>query len=212
MHSRRHELKRCNLCGKSDDTLFPCENGRICQECLEAGRRGRDVTTRAVRLLKNADELIKDKIVIDPALGEALRERRCEITNRLANAVAQDANAHRLDLLDRIGTDAVALALDAENAMRPENSMERMLVHELAVAHKTALELIGKGMLEADPVERARTLNVAARFMDTAQRGLLTLQRLKTGGAQNITVHYATVGEGGQAIVGDVRTGGRKRK
>lgn len=208
----RPPIKQCALCNKSDGALFRCEGGHICQNCMDAGRRGRDATTKAVRLLKNADELIKNTKEIDPVLRDAVLTKRGEIANLLVHTVAQDAHAHRLDLLDRVSTDAIALALDAENSIQPANSAERMLVHQLAITHKTALEIISKAMLEDDSVERARALNVAVRFMDLYQRGLLTFQRLRTGGAQNITVHYTTVGEGGQAIVGDVRTGGRNQK
>jgi hypothetical protein len=99
------------------------------------------------------------------------------------------------------------LALDAANTIQAENSLERMLVHQLAVAHKTALEVLDKAFFLNDPLERARLTNLSARLMDTFQRGLLTLQRLRTGGDQTIVVRQVTVTEGGQAIVGNVTTG-----
>ena len=58
-------------------------------------------------------------------------------------------------------------------------------------------------------MEKARLLNLAVRMMETFQRGLLTFQRLRTGGEQTITVQYLNVSEGGQAIVGNVKTGGK---
>jgi hypothetical protein len=121
--------------------------------------------------------------------------------------IASDASAHRLKLLDRVGTNCLALALDAANTIQAENSLERMLVHQLAVAHKTALEVLDKAFFLNDPLERARLTNLSARLMDTFQRGLLTLQRLRTGGDQTIVVRQVTVTEGGQAIVGNVTTG-----
>jgi len=49
--------------------------------------------------------------------------------------------------------------------------------------------------------------------MSTFQQGLLTLQRLRTGGQQVVTVQHVQVNEGGQAVVaGSVEGGARKRK
>lgn len=145
--------------------------------------------------------------------SEALSVNRPRLANTPKNPdiVALDASAHRLDLLDRVGTNCMALALDAADTIHPENSLERMLAHQLAVAHKTALEVLDKAFFMSDTVEKARLLNVSARFMDTFQRGLLTLQRLRMGGEQTIIVKQVTVKEGGQAIVGNVRTGEKQK-
>jgi hypothetical protein len=51
----------------------------------------------------------------------------------------------------------------------------------------------------------------AARLMDSYQRGLLTLDRLRNGGRQVVTVQHVKVEGGGQAIVaGEVRAGGKR--
>jgi hypothetical protein len=107
-----------------------------------------------------------------------------------------------------MGNDCAAMALDAAASIEAENSLEKMLAHQLAVAHKTALEITDKATFMQDVVEKARMLNLACRMMETYQRGLLTLQRLRSNGEQKITVQYVTVAEGGQAIVGTVNRGG----
>ena len=48
-------------------------------------------------------------------------------------------------------------------------------------------------------------------MMEVYQKGLLTLQRLRSGGAQTIVVQRMTVSEGGQAIVGQVQTGEKNK-
>ena len=49
-------------------------------------------------------------------------------------------------------------------------------------------------------------------MMTAFQQGLLTLQRLRTGGQQVVTVQHVQVNEGGQAVVaGKVRTGSSLR-
>ena len=47
--------------------------------------------------------------------------------------------------------------------------------------------------------------------METFQRGLLTLQRLRTNGEQRIIIQHVTVANGGQAVIGDVKVGGTKK-
>lgn len=40
----------------------------------------------------------------------------------------------------------------------------------------------------------------------------LTLQRLRTGGNQTVTVQHVNVAPGAQAVIGNVQAGGRKRR
>jgi hypothetical protein len=58
----------------------------------------------------------------------------------------------------------------------------------------------------------SRLFNSAARMISASQEGLLTLRRLRTGGAQTINVHqHVSVADGGQAVVAGQIGGGRKR-
>jgi hypothetical protein len=50
-------------------------------------------------------------------------------------------------------------------------------------------------------IEACRMANTAARLMDAYQRGLLTLDRLRNGGRQMVTVQHVNVAAGGQAVV-----------
>jgi hypothetical protein len=59
--------------------------------------------------------------------------------------------------------------------------------------------------------------NATARAMAAFNDAALTLQRLRTGGKQVVTVQHVTVKEGGQAVVAQNmkpsgKTGGRKRR
>lgn len=61
------------------------------------------------------------------------------------------------------------------------------------------------------PVEMARLSNASARMIQVYQEGLLTLQKLRTGGKQTVVVQHVQVGEGGQAVIaGNMKAGGRK--
>ena len=54
-----------------------------------------------------------------------------------------------------------------------------------------------------------RLAGATARMMTAFQQGLLTFQRMRTGGQQVVTVQHVEVRDGGQAIVaGKMQAGG----
>lgn len=55
--------------------------------------------------------------------------------------------------------------------------------------------------------QAVKVVNAAARLMDTYQRGLATLAKIRKGGRQKVTVEHVRVNAGGQAIVGNVTQG-----
>jgi len=63
-----------------------------------------------------------------------------------------------------------------------------------------------------DSVEACRLTNAPARLMSVYQDALLTLQKIRTGGKQTVRVEHVTVAAGGQAVIGNVTTGGVKRR
>ena len=97
------------------------------------------------------------------------------------------------------------MALDAANSIQATNSLEKMLAHQLATGHKVAMEEAGRAKEQADSVKQARHLTVAARFMSVFQQGLQTLQKLRQGGQQHVTVQYVNVSQIGQADVRNVQ-------
>lgn len=153
-----------------------------------------------------ADVLMRPAAISPLALGKAVPAKRTRLvdTLKLPDVAALDASAHRLDLLERMGNDCAAMALDAAATIEAGNSLEKMLAHQLAVAHKTALTLTDKATFQPDAREKARLLNTACRMMETYQRGLLTLQRLRSNGERNSAVQFVTVADGGQAIIGTI--------
>lgn len=158
-------------------------------------------------------ELTKVKEVPPVALGEVVPDRRPLLADTMTtpDKAALDASSHRIELVTRLGTDVAAMALDASHSIRAENSLEKMLAHQLALAHKAALETLDKAFFESDSTDKARLLNVSARLMETFQKGLLTIQKLRTGGEQTIHVQHVHVADGGQAIVGTVQTGSQPK-
>jgi hypothetical protein len=146
--------------------------------------------------------------------GEVLPEHDRQFVDTLAvpGTTALDASAHRLDLVTSLGTDVAAMALDASETMEASNSLEKMLSHQTAVLHDNAIRYVGKANLEPDPVHSVRLMNLGVRLMETFQKSLLTMKRLRGNGEQRITIQHVNVTGGGQAVIGQVKGGGRRTK
>lgn len=132
-------------------------------------------------------------------------------TVRHPDLVTAKACGARLDLAAEAGS--LDMAIDAVDSIKAKNSLERMLGHEIATAHRVAMVFAARatshsehandfnhGNRQFHSVEASRAANAAARMMSAFQDGLLTLQRLRTGGRQVVTVQHVQV-NGGQAIV-----------
>lgn len=136
------------------------------------------------------------------------------------DAITAEASMDRLKLADD-GIECVALAVDAAETIQAANSIEKMMAHQLAAAHKLAMTFAGKAksLIEEEggswqrqdtacAAEAARVANSAARMMDAFQKGTLALHKLRTGGKQVVTVQHVNVTDGGQALVtGGISTG-----
>jgi len=107
-------------------------------------------------------------------------------------------------LLLELGGDVAAMATDASESIKAENSLEKMMAHQLAVAHKLVMELIGGARWVSSSDAELKRLNMATRFMTVFQQGMLTLKKIPQGGQQKITVQYVNVIDGGQTVIGDV--------
>jgi hypothetical protein len=124
------------------------------------------------------------------------------------DAVSLNASIERVTLADDCGV--FNLAFDAAESINAKGAIEQMLSHQMAAAHKAAMDLLAKSSRERDTVEQGRLANTAARLMDTFQKGMLTLNRVRTGGRQLVTVQHVQVADGGQAVIaGAVTTGGQ---
>ncbi len=126
----------------------------------------------------------------------------------IPDLAAVEASVERSRLLLQGGTDVAAMAIDAVNSIGAANSLEKMLAHQMVLAHKIAMEQIGRAHYEPDPATQVRRFNSATRFRTVFQNGLLALHKLRQGGQQNITVQYVSVRDGGQAVIGNVERGG----
>ena len=123
-----------------------------------------------------------------------------------------------MELADR--ANVLTLGVDAAQTIQAQNSLERMLAHQLAAAHALGMRMAvaaGENLAAYKnngcryphlSIEAGRMANTAARLMDAYQRGLLTLERMRNGGRQVVTVQHVNI-SGGQAVVAG-SVGGRK--
>lgn len=133
-------------------------------------------------------------------------------TLAMPSQVTVDASIARTDLLVQVQSNVLALAVDAAHTIGAKNSLEKMLAHQLALLHSVSMRTMDKALLQCRDSDRIGLLNATSRMMDVFQNGLLTIQKLRSKGAQKITVRHVTVQPGGQAVIGDVKSGGPRHK
>lgn len=105
--------------------------------------------------------------------------------------------------------DDVNFMLAVIKGVEPKDQFEAMLAAQMAVVHtqtmSSACRLANVDTIQQqDSAERA--FNKLARTYTTQ---IEAFKRYRTGGQQTVTVEHVTVNAGGQAIVGNVETGGR---
>lgn len=148
-----------------------------------------------------------------PTGGQVKRGAKLIDTVERPDAITAEASMDRIKLADD-GIECVAMAIDAAETIQAANSIEKMMAHQLAAAHKLAMTFAGKANSLIDDkssnrqrrdgayvVEAARVANSSARMMDAFQKGTLALHKLRTGGKQVVTVQHVNVNDGGQAVV-----------
>ncbi len=108
-----------------------------------------------------------------------------------------------------VNEDAVNFMLSVVKGVEPKDQMEAMLAAQMAAVHMATITFARRlANVENIPQQDAaeRGFNKLARTFTTQMEAL---KRYRTGGQQKVTVEHVTVNEGGQAIVGNVETGGR---
>jgi hypothetical protein len=143
--------------------------------------------------------------------------------------VTADAGRDRLDLASKAGV--LEMALDVVDTIEAQNSLEKMLAHQLAAAHHASMAMTAQfnrcieNMEHHDPdareranIQGTRLAGAIARTQGTYQSGMLALQKMRTGGQQTVRVvhQHVTVNDGAQAVVaGEMNTrqptGGRRK-
>jgi hypothetical protein len=114
---------------------------------------------------------------------------------QLLNTSSQDGEASE---------EKVNFMLSVIKGIKPRDQVEAMLAAQMAAVHVSMMTFARRlahveNIPQQDSAERA--FNKLAR---TFASQMEALKRYRTGGEQKVTVQHVTVGEGGQAIVGNV--------
>jgi hypothetical protein len=140
-------------------------------------------------------------VLLMEALGTTDPDFVTDFLSQLANVSSQGRE------LDEC---AINFMLAIVKGIEPRDQIEAMLAAQMAAVHKATMTFARRlahvdNLAQQDSAERA--LNKLAR---TFAGQMEALKRYRTGGEQKVTVQHVTVGEGGQAIVGNVTQGRRE--
>ena len=129
-----------------------------------------------------------------------------------------DASHSRMERV--LDAQCLDMAVDAAQSINAQNSLEKMLAHQMTACHDKAMKIMGKLDSEIqlfnnsfrntpDAVELQRLGNTAVRLMKCYQDGFRTFQKIRTGGKQIIQHQYVNIANGGQAVIAaNMKTGG----
>lgn len=121
-----------------------------------------------------------------------------QVTNALSRG--QDADVSELN---------AAIAMVA--GIAPRDNLEAMLAFQMATVHVLSLRH-ARSMVNSETIVQ---LDVQERVVNKLMRTFTTqmeaLRKHRNGGNQKVVVEHVYVGEGGQAIIGNVTHGGRGR-
>lgn len=98
-------------------------------------------------------------------------------------------------------------------AIKPENEVETMLAAQMIGIHTMSMTMMRRAMLSDQTIDGVNSnINRVTKLSRTFIGLLEALNKHRGKGKQKITVEHVTVNEGGQAIVGNVKHGGRDEK
>ena len=146
------------------------------------------------------DETVGHLLLME-ALGTTDFDFYHALLGQFANVGSQGRN------VDEGGTNFM---LAVVKGIQPRDQIEAMLATQMAAVHAAMMTFARRlnhvdNLQQQDSAERA--FNKLAR---TFASQMEALKRYRTGGEQKVTVQHVTVGEGGQAIVGNVTQGQRE--
>jgi hypothetical protein len=176
---------------------------------LEAVRAGRKETPRVTASPeKNVHKLLLDhpepyygRFLLMKALGTFEPDFYAGIVPQLAKAVTLGQS------LDEVSLNFMIAVI---KGVEPRDQLECMLAAQMGAIHMLTMDFARRlnnaadNIAQRDSVER--TLNKLARTFSVQVE---TLKRYRSNGEQRVTMQHVSVGEGGQAIVGNVNHGGR---
>ena len=144
----------------------------------------------------------------DKALRGIFGTKRTEMAEALSKHCFRVLNADETSN-DNPLCDERGFMLMAVEELEPRDAVERMLAVQMAATHVATIRS-GRWLANSDNITQVQAhytgFNKLAR---TFAIQVEALRKHRNGGNQTVTVQRVNVGDGGQAIVGNVQTGGR---
>jgi len=189
-------------------------------------RYGNCSTTEGLEIKKDAEivslagnEMVTLENREDRAATWLLRET-CEEPNQ----VNAQASQTRMELAANLGAEALVLVADTQETIGAKNSLEKMLAGQIGATHYLMMNLARRinemtmydvPTIDKKDLERAeRDASILAKYTASFSRlakviegHYQTLQKMRTGGRQTVTVQHQHVQVAGQAIVTQNREG-----
>ena len=107
------------------------------------------------------------------------------------------------------GSDERMFMVSTMAEIQPRDAFERMLAVQMAATH-VAMVRSGRWLANAETVDQVKAHYSGYTKLARAYVAQMeALRKHRTGGKQTVTVQHVNVEDGGQAIVGNVETGGR---
>lgn len=136
----------------------------------------------------------EDALVLLKTFGSGDSEFSLTLSNQLTNAIG----------VARPSEAEVGAAHAFVHGMKVTDSMEALLVTQMASVHAVAMECMRRASQSDDSEHVDRKLNQASKLMRTFTMQVDALNKHRGKGQQKVTVEHVHVHEGGQAIVGAV--------
>lgn len=127
-----------------------------------------------------------------------------ELALQMPDLLNLEASVQRSSLIERAGV--LELGIETAKDTRAQGSVQKMISHQMAAAHKRAMNLLAESQEAKDVDVACKKARTAAKMMDAFSRAALTLQRLQTGASQVVQVQHVQVN--GPAVIG---IGGRQK-
>ena len=140
---------------------------------------------------------------------EGLKDELCTDHGELLRSTVATAISGNLAVHGDDADVAMNAALQLLVELRPQNSLERLLLAQLISCDKAASQCLSIGFNETNnPEAKRKYLGLGVQFQNVLIRQVEALAKLRNGNQQTVKVEHVHVHQGGQAIVGNVTQGG----
>ena len=161
--------------------------------------RPADKEAKSIRLPVNELHPAKNLIKVDDSIVEARKLNEIAGLLWLPGALEEEEKNAR-----------IMRAIDLYESLEPADGAESMLAVQMVGTHTAALDCLRRAAVDGQTFAgRDMALKHAQKLMALYAKQLETLNKHRGKGQQKVTVEHVNVAAGGQAIVGNVDTGGR---